>query len=145
MNTTRLLYWAAGLSIAAAVIHAGVAPEHLSEWWGYGIFFVIAGICQGIYGLLLLLRPWRYDETSGLREGNDPSYVRTFYSLGIVGNGAIIVLYLITRTVGIPFLGPDAGKAEPLTPISVLSKLIELATIACLVLLLQRTPAQRTE
>ncbi|MBI1742268.1 hypothetical protein HYR54_04285 [Candidatus Acetothermia bacterium] len=141
-DSNRLLYWTAGLSIAAALIHAGVAPEHLSEWWGYGIFFLVAGICQGIYGLVLLLRPWRYDDTGGLREGNDPSYVRTLYMLGIIGNGAIIILYLITRFVGIPFLGPDAGKVEPFTPISVLSKLIELATIVCLVLLMKHSKQQ---
>jgi hypothetical protein len=31
---------------------------------------------------------------------------------GIAGNLAIVVLYLLTRTVGIPLLGPEAGKVE---------------------------------
>ncbi len=137
MKTTRLLRWAAGLSIAAALIHTSVAPEHLSEWWGYGIFFLLAGLAQGLFGLLLLLRPWRYDEKGNLRTGPEAHSVRQLYILGIVGNAAIIFLYLVTRTVGIPFLGPEAGSVEPWTPISLVSKLIEVATIVCLARLIK--------
>jgi hypothetical protein len=91
-NSTRVLYWAAGLSIASALIHGGVAPEHLSEWWGYGVFFIVAGLGQGLYGLLLLLRPWRYDATGNIREGGDSDYGRKYYLLGIIGNVAIVFL-----------------------------------------------------
>ena len=31
---------------------------------------------------------------------------------GIAGNLAIVVLYLLTRTVGIPLFGPEAGEVE---------------------------------
>ena len=31
---------------------------------------------------------------------------------GIAGNLAIVVLYLLTRTVGIPLFGPGAGEVE---------------------------------
>jgi hypothetical protein len=31
---------------------------------------------------------------------------------GIAGNLAIVVLYLLTRTVGIPFFGPETGEVE---------------------------------
>lgn len=132
----RLRHWAAGLSIAAALVHGAVTPEHLSEWWGYGLFFFVAAIAQGLYGLALLLEPWRWDETGGIREDGD-RYSRSVYLLGAAGNAVIIGLYVVTRTVGIPFFGPEAGEVEPVTPISLVSKMIELAVIGCLIALLR--------
>jgi hypothetical protein len=143
-DSIRLSYYGAGLSILAALTHGGVAPEHLSEWWGYGVFFALAGIGQGLYGLLLLLRPWRYDAKGDLLPDEGTQQARRFYRLGILGNAAIIFLYLVTRTIGIPFFGPEAGRIEPITFLSIISKVIELATIACLVLLLHQ-PVQETE
>ncbi len=37
---------------------------------------------------------------------------RMVLMLGIVGNSAIILLYLLTRVVGIPPFGPEAGEVE---------------------------------
>ena len=37
---------------------------------------------------------------------------RTILLLGIGGNLAIVSLYLLTSTVGIPFFGPHAGELE---------------------------------
>jgi hypothetical protein len=31
---------------------------------------------------------------------------------GVAGNLAIVALYLLTRTVGIPLFGPEAGRVE---------------------------------
>jgi hypothetical protein len=120
--------------------------EHFEEWWGYGTFFIVASVAQGVYGLILLdvlpipsavIRrlPWR--------ESADGSS-RTFYLLGILGNAAIIALYVVTRTVGIPFFGPEAGEVEALSAISVVSKVIELALIVCLAALVRSTPAELT-
>ncbi len=91
----RVLYAAAALSLLAALIHLWVTPEHFEEWWGYGAFFLIAALAQALYAPLLLRRP-----------------NRTVLLLGIAGNLAIVVLYLLTRTLGIPFFGPGAGEIE---------------------------------
>jgi uncharacterized membrane protein len=138
-DSNYLSRYAAGFSIATALIHTGVAPEHLSEWWGYGLFFILAGVAQGLYGLLLLLRPWRYDERSNLRSGPEPRSVRKLYIGGILANAAIIFLYLITRTLGIPFFGPAAGAVEPWTPLGIVSKLIEIMIIICLIKLIKQS------
>jgi len=135
----RARYLAAGLSIGAALVHGVVTPEHLSEWWGYGLFFIFAAMAQGLYGVVLLLQPWRYDETGGIREGGD-RYAQTYYILGVVGNAAIVSLYIVSRTIGIPFFGPEAGKVEPVTPIGLMSKIIEVALIGCLTALIRQTP-----
>lgn len=146
-NTRYLMYATAALSILAGLIHGLVTPEHFEEWWGYGLFFFVAAFAQVAYGVLLLLRPWAHDETGG--ERNDPETDRrevTYYIAGIAGNLAIIALWVVTRTAGIPFFGPHAGEVEEVTWISLASKATEAALIVCLIVLIRRThaPARHT-
>jgi hypothetical protein len=54
---------------------------------------------------------------------------------GILGNAAIIVLWMVTRTLGIP-LGPEAGMIEEIGVLDLTSKIAELAVIICLAVLL---------
>ena len=91
----RTLYAAATLSLLAALIHLWVVPEHFEEWWGYGAFFLVAAASQVLYAPLVLAWP-----------------TRMVLLLGIAGNLAIVALYLLTRTVGIPVFGPGAGEVE---------------------------------
>lgn len=137
MTVRRLELYAVGLSGAAAVVHGIVVPEHLLEWWGYGAFFMLATAAQLGYAILLALQTWRYDASGEFLPDRGAHTARRLYLAGIAGNAAIIGLYLVTRTVGIPLLGPEAGEVEELTLISVLSKLLELALIAVLVRLLR--------
>src|SRR5215218_7861729 len=91
----EILYVAAAFSLLAALIHLWVIPEHFEEWWGYGTFFLISAAAQGVYAAALPHWPRR-----------------PLLLLGIGGNVSIIILYLLTRTVGIPFFGPHAGEVE---------------------------------
>ncbi|MGH9040241.1 MAG: hypothetical protein ACRDZ3_08420 [Acidimicrobiia bacterium] len=135
----RLRLQAGALSVAAGVGHGLVAPEHLREWWGYGLFFALAATGQVFFGAVLLAAPWRYDETGGhLPEGTGPE--RAMCLLGIVGNAAVIVLYLVTRTVGVPFLGPDAGRVEPFGAGGLVTTAFEAALVGVLIGL-WRSPA----
>jgi hypothetical protein len=77
------LYPVAALSLIAGLIHLWVMPEHFEEWWGYGVFFLVAAAAQIGYVPILLRWP-----------------NRTIFVLGIAGNSAIILLYLLTRAVG---------------------------------------------
>lgn len=132
-----LVKFAAFFSIAAAFIHSYVVPEHLNEWWGYGAFFIAATVLQALYGLVLLTQPWRY-EKDGSTKSNRAGYERSVYLLGIVGNAAVIGLYIVTRTVGIPLFGPEAGEVEPVTILGILSKATEVLIVVCLVQLYRR-------
>ncbi len=125
------------LSITAAFIHSYVIPEHLNEWWGYGAFFIAATVLQALYGIVVLLQPWRY-EKDGTRRMSSAGYERPLYLLGIFGNVAVMGLYIVTRTVGIPLFGPEAGEVEPVTVIGLLSKTTEALTIICLIQLYRR-------
>lgn len=109
------LYAAAVLSAVAGLLHLLVMPEHLAEWFGYGLFFLVVALAQLAYTVLLLRWP--------------PS--PTLFLAGIVGNTLIIAFYVITRTIGIP-LGPAAGEVEEIGFVDACSKLVELALVGCL-------------
>jgi hypothetical protein len=122
-----VLYAAAAFSLLAALIHLWVIPEHFEEWWGYGAFFLISAVAQGAYSAALLRWPRR-----------------TLLLLGIGGNVSIIVLYLLTRTVGIPFFGPHAGEVEGVGVADLFATTSELALVVALLgLLLRGLPRER--
>jgi len=129
-----VLHLAGSLSLTAALIHAMVMPEHFQEWWGYGLFFLIVACAQAIYGIALVLRAWGMSQ-SGSVEYLWANHARALYLAGIIANVALIVLYVITRTAGIP-LGPHAGEVETASTISIVSKIVELALVGCLIFLL---------
>lgn len=123
-----VLYTVASLSLIAGLIHLWVMPEHFQEWWGYGTFFLVAALAQVAYVPLLLRWP-----------------NRTVLVLGIVGNSAIVLLYLLTRGVGIPLFGPEAGEIEEVAIIDVCATSSEAALVVALgALLLWRLARERT-
>jgi hypothetical protein len=134
MPSDGRLRWAGALSLAAGAVHGGVAPEHFAEWWGYGLFFVVAATAQAVLGLALLtdaVNP--RDSGPGWRR-----LQRAMLWAGVVGNLLILALYTVTRTVGIPFLGPGAGTIEEIGLPDVASLAFEVATVALLALALRR-------
>jgi len=124
----RTLYAAAALSLLAGLIHLWVAPEHFEEWWGYGVFFLVAGAVQILYAPIVRLRA-----------------TRIVLLAGTAGNLAIVVLYLLTRTVGIPFFGPEAGEVERFGFVDVCATASELGIAGALgaALLRNATPERR--
>ena len=137
----RVELQATALSIVAGIIHAAYSPSHLEEWWGYGLFFFFAAALQIIYGVALgagAFQPvtWKGDWFRAKRN---------FLLLGIAGNLGIVAVYLVSRTVGVPFFGPEAGEVEPFGVIDVLSKVVEVFLIAWLVRLYRAlVPSQPT-
>jgi hypothetical protein len=100
---------AAVATAAAAGIHFAVVPEHLREWWGFAAFFVGCGVAQLVWAAL----PF------------SPA-------VGVWGNAAVVALWLVSRTSGLPF-GPDAGTPEAVGGVDLASVALELAAIAALV------------
>ena len=111
----KTLYLAAGLSLVAALAHVWAMPEHFEEWWGYGGFFLVVALVQGLYGLGLLRRP-----------------ARAFLLFGAVGNFGVVSLYIVTRTVGVPFFGPHAGEIEGAGALGQAATAAELALVVAL-------------
>src|SRR5215217_9588164 len=103
--------------MGAAMIHLWAMPEHFEEWWFYGVLFLLVALVQGFYGVALWL--WS---------------VATVFILGIGGNLAVVVFYLVTRTVGVPF-GPHVGEIEAVGVLDLAATTSELALVATLALL----------
>ena len=142
VTSRRLELTAAALSVGAGLVHATVAPEHLEEWWGYGAFFIVAAAAQIAFALVLVLEPWRRDWVPDRPPLDHARQRRWVYFAGIVGNVAIIGLYVVTRTIGIP-AGPHAGVVEEVTAIGVVTKAMEFGTVICLAQLLRMPVGDR--
>jgi hypothetical protein len=106
------------LSVVPAAIHVWVAPAHFAEWWGYGTFFVAAAAGELAFLGLLAWRPSR-----GL------------VLLGIFGSLETVLMYLVSRTAGIPF-GPAAGEVEGVEILGITATLAEAALVVALFALL---------
>ena len=102
-----LLGGLAALSVGAAAIHFAVVFEHFAEYTLYGVFFLVISWAQLIWPAVLLWRP-----------------SRLWLSLGLAGNAIIIVVYVLSRTVGLPF-GPDLHSPESVGALDVVSCVLE--------------------
>lgn len=103
---------AAGLSAVAALIHVAVCPEHFAEGLIYGIFFAVSAGCQLGWSVLVSTR-----------------YARWLAPAGLLGNTAIVLLWALTRTVGIP-VGPEAGAVERVGVLDLLCAGCEIGVVA---------------
>ena len=90
-------------------------PEHFGEWWGYGVFFLVAACVQLLYIPLLVFRP-----TQGV------------LLLGMIGNSAIVLLWLVTRVIGTPLFGPQAWGVEKVGALDVCATTSEAAIVVAL-------------
>jgi spore coat protein A, manganese oxidase len=114
------------LSAYASLLHDWVLPEHYRDWWGYGLFFLVAAVAQAFYAGMLLLWPRRW-----------------VCLVGIAGNTALLGLYMLTRTLGVPFvplLGPYAGTVEPVGVPDLASAAAEVGLVLILVRLVVKAP-----
>ena len=141
-GTETLILRASVLSIVAGLLHGAVTPNHFAEWWGYGLFFLLASFAQVTYGAVPLFA--RLVEGEPIERQWSRRKVATYAWLGIAGNAAVIALYVVTRTVGIPLFGPEAGVVEEVRALDVASKLVEAALIVVLALVL-RIPSGKAD
>ncbi|HKR67879.1 MAG TPA: hypothetical protein VJT16_03460 [Streptosporangiaceae bacterium] len=117
-----LLAGLAAMSVGAATIHFAVVFGHFAEYTLYGVFFLLISWAQLIWPAVLLWRP-----------------ARIWLLLGMAGNAVVVMVYVASRTAGLPF-GPDLHHAEPVGALDVWSCVLEFGVIVgCLALL--RRPA----
>jgi hypothetical protein len=76
---------------AAAGVHAAVGPAHFHEGPAIGLFFVLAAVGQLVWSAALVMRP-------------DARLLR----VGVLGNAALVALWAVTRTVGLPGLASES-------------------------------------
>jgi hypothetical protein len=118
-DVPALAFVAALASAAAGAIHLVVAQPHFDEWWGFGVFFVVSGAVQMGWAALAATAP-----------------SRELLLIGAAGNAAIVVLWAVTRTTGLPF-GPESGAAEAVGSADLAAMAFEVVLVAAAVLLLR--------
>ncbi|MGH2369788.1 MAG: hypothetical protein ACRDI2_16530 [Chloroflexota bacterium] len=113
------------MAVAAGVIHLAQTGPHLEESWAFAAFFLVLGVVQ-VVAAVLLLRTW-------------PPF---WFWFGIVGSAAVIAVWVVSRTSGLPF-GPEPGEPEELGTADAAASLIEAITVIVLALWLTDRPAPR--
>ena len=108
-------------SIAAGLIHAAVVREHLEEDWVFGAFFIVVAGLQIVWAIPISL---------------DVSVI-PFASAGILGSGALVALWAVSRTAGLP-IGPGAWMPEPVQTLDVSATVLELVLVAGALVLVRR-------
>ena len=105
---------AAGLSLGAAAIHFAVIGEHYAEYPPYGVAFIVFAWFQVGWAVRYVVHPRR-----------------ALARLAIVVNVGAIVVWVVSRVIGLP-LGPEPGATEPVGPLDLVAAALELALIALL-------------
>jgi hypothetical protein len=101
----------AAASIVAGLIHAVVAPQHLAGSTILGAAFVATATFQVAWAAPLSLQP-----------------SRRVLDIGSAVNGAVLVAWIASRTVGLPF-GPHAWIAEPVGALDAAAAVFELVIV----------------
>ena len=109
---------AAGLSLLAGWVHLAYMSSHFADWWAYGLFFLAVGAGQAVFAPAILYRPSRW-----------------LVIVGLVGNAAVVTMYVVTRTSGVP-MGPHEGVVEHAAPIDLATTAVEVALIGLLLVML---------
>jgi hypothetical protein len=118
----------AALSMAAAAIHFAVMGEHFDEYVAFGVFFSVVAWLQALWAVGVIVLP-----------------SRRLLLLGLVGNALVVLVWLSSRTTGLP-IGPETGVPEHAAFVDVLSTILEVAIVAGTAILVLRgrpTPSVR--
>jgi hypothetical protein len=110
-QTCVIAYSVASAAVGAAAIHYAVVAEHLGEWWGFGLFFVASAVAQLVWAVVIVASP-----------------SRALIWAGVVGNAAIVVLWIVTRTVG-TLVGPEPATPEPIGLADSVATAFEIAIV----------------
>jgi hypothetical protein len=116
----------AALSLGAAALHFRYSPSHLDEYWLYGVFFVVLAALQLLWAVGVVATPWRW-----------------LLVAGVATNAAVIVVWALSRTVGV-WVGPNATVSEAATYPDIVSTALEaVIVLGCLVLLFRPAVVDR--
>jgi len=90
-----LLTCLAIIGLATCIIHFKAAGPHFQQYWLYGTFMLVTAWLQLLWSLVAIA-----------------SSSRPLLWSGVLLNGGIVAVYLVTRTVG-DVIGPGRNAAEP--------------------------------
>jgi hypothetical protein len=110
-TSSPLIVVVALASAGCSVTHAAVGPAHFHEATAFGVFFVVAAALQAVWALLVLRRA-----------------DRELLGIGAVGNAALLGLWALTRTLGLP-VGPEIWRPEPIAATDLFASALEVTIV----------------
>jgi hypothetical protein len=119
------------LTMAAGIIHILLVKEHMEESYMWGIGFIVMGISQLMYGAVFVIF------ANNLRKVFKRSVVRSFYSIGIVGNVSLVAIFIYVRLFVPPF-SPEAIPVNEIEANGILTVVMEIFIVGLLVYLVKR-------
>jgi hypothetical protein len=114
-------WWAGFAALGAGLIHLAVVSEHVAEWWLYAVFFIVLGVVQIAWAVQAM--------------ESDPLPVPRLFA---TVNAAVVGLWFISRTIGLP-VGPEPWEAEAVGAADLVCSGLE-AVVVVLILLTTRRP-----
>lgn len=121
----------ATMIMAAGIIHILLVKEHMEESYMWGIGFIVMGISQLSYGGVFVVL------ANNLRKVSKRSVVRSFYSIGIVGNVSLAAIFIYVRLFVPPF-SPEATPVNEIEANGILTVVMEIFIVGLLVYLVKR-------
>jgi hypothetical protein len=113
------------LSISAGIIHLLLIQEHMKESFMWGISFLISGIAQVIFGIIIII----------LGEELSPINKSILYYFGIVGNALLVGIFVFVRLFTPPFSteGAPINELEPNGVITIITEIFLIVLLAYLI------------
>jgi hypothetical protein len=115
---TILLYVAAATTFIAGILHLVKVPDTIDGNVNAGILFLVGGIAQ-VFWVVPIIREWG----------------KTWYSIGIVGTAAFVLIWVITRI-------PDnliTGKGGQISGEAIVVQVFQIAFIILSLIILIRS------
>lgn len=114
-NTTISI---ATLSISIGIIHVLLVPEHSSESLAWGVTFLLSGLAQLGFGVIILF--------------TKKPFLRTvLYYIGIIGNAVLAITFILVRLITPPF-SPEGIPINELEPNGIITLIIEILLVILL-------------
>ena len=111
------------LSLSVGAIHLLLVQEHAKEsiWWG--VVFLIAGIAQIVFGIIIVFvkRP--------------PTNIIIYY-IGNIGNALLIITFVLVRLITPPF-SPEGTPINELQPNGIITLIIEIVIVVLLMYIIR--------
>ena len=131
MTRKNIFISIAALTMTAGIIHILLVREHMEESYMWGIGFIVMGISQLMYGGVFIVF------ANSLETLFKRSVVRSFYSVGIIGNLLLVAIFIYVRLFVPPF-SPEAIPVNEIEVNGILTVVIEVFIVGLLVYLVKR-------
>jgi biotin transporter BioY len=124
------------LSMSAGIIHLLLIQEHMEESFIWGIFFLISGIAQIIYSIIIII----------VAEKLSPLNNKwPLYYFGIAGNALLVGIFVMARLFT-PSFSSEAAPINELEPNGIVTIITEIFLIVLLAYLIKSSSrSQRSQ